>query len=249
MAQEKTFNKIKVIVAKDYKEMSRLAADLILSRIRSKKKINLLLPAGDTPKGVYSILSKQPEDLLKKVVFFNFDEYCQNDGRKRISEDNPLSYRYFMKRHLFNNIRKVKDYFANEENIKQEGAYDRKIKTLGGIDLCLDTLGRDGHTFGFNFPGTSFDSVSRRVKMNKEIKRINEKKTGYKTPDYALTTGIKTGMQSKEILFLASGKEKADIIRKVIYAKKPTTKIPATVLRLHPNCCWIIDEDAASKLQ
>jgi len=247
MAEERVYNKIKIIVAKNYKEMSCLAANIVLKKIKSKSSINLLLPTGKTPEGLYSILKKQPKRLFKKVRFFNLDEYCRNK-KELVPKNDPVSFRRFMKKHLFSNIGLVESHFPGIENIKNPGFYDKEIKRYGGIDLCVNALGIDGHTFGFNFPGSSFDSVTRLVKINEATRRINKKKTGYSTPKYAVTTGLKTGMSSKEVLFLVSGKEKSDILYKVIYSSKPTTKIPATVLRLHKKCTWIIDKNAASKL-
>lgn len=247
MAQEKNYNGIKITVAKDYNEMSLLAAKNIIEKIKLKPNINLLIPAGSTPKGTYTILKKQPMDLFRKVKFFSMDEYCQ-DNKKLINEHNSVSFRRFMEEHLFNAMGPVKNYFPDEENIKKEGMYDKKIHRYGGIDLCLNTLGIDGHTFGFNFPGVSFDSKTRLVKINEKTRKINKEKTGHETPRYAITTGIKTGMESKEILFLVSGKQKADILNKVIYSK-PTPKIPATILKFHPKCKWIIDRETSSKLK
>ncbi len=241
------YNKTSLFVAKDYKELSWFAADLIINRIRQKPEINMLLPAGFTPHGTYSILRKVHASFFKKTKFFNMDEYCNRNG-KHISSKNPVSFRYYMKENLFGSIKPTKSFFPGAENAKHEGSYDQQIKKLSGIDLCLNALGRDGHTFGFNFPGVSFDSRTRIVKINEGTRRVNKAKTGIETPEYALTTGIRTGMESKEIIFLVSGREKADILRRIIYAAKPTTKIPATVLKMHPRCVWVADEDAASGL-
>ena len=252
MSKEKIYNKTKITVVKDYKEMSQLAARLILQKIYSKSiiklNINLLVPTGSTPEGVYKIISKQPKKLFKHVRFFNMDEYCQKDGKRLVNKNNPVSYKKYMKEHLFRNISSVQSHFPGVENIKKPGSYDKQIQKYGGIDFCVNALGIDGHTFGFNFPGSSFGSVTRLVKINEITRKINKKKSGYKTPEYAVTTGLKTGMKSKEVLFLVSGREKADILHKIVYSSKPTTKIPATILKLHPRCRWIVDEDAASKL-
>src|SRR3989344_7808774 len=92
---------------------------------------------------------------------------------------------------------------------------------------------------GFNFPGVSFDSVSRLVRLNGNIKKVNKKLTGFEIPEYGVTIGIKTEMESKEIVFIVSGKRKAEIFKKVIMSKKVTPKLPASVLKIHPNCHFI----------
>ena len=245
MVQEKIYNKIKITIVKDYEEMSQLAARILLKKISSNSNINLLVPTGATPKKLYEVIRKKPRKIFRKVKFFNMDEYCKN---KLVSMNNPVSFRGYMKNNLFKYICPVKNYFPSIKNAKRQGRYDKKIKRLGGIDFCINALGIDGQTFGFNFPGASFNSITRLVKINKLTRKVNKEKTGYETPKYAVTTGLKTGMESKEVLFLVSGKQKADILSKVVYSKKPTTKLPATILKLHPNCRWIVDKEAASKL-
>jgi glucosamine-6-phosphate deaminase len=247
MAKKRIYNGVNITVAKNYEELSQLAADILIKKIKSGKKINLLIPTGQTPVRLYEILSGQPKGIFKKSIFFNFDEYC-NDKRQLIPKSNPVSFRKFMDKHLFGKIGPVKSYFPGTKNIPKPGSYDKQIEKFGGIDLCINALGVDGHTFGFNFPGSDFDSVTRLVEINQLTRKINQLKSGYKTPRYAITTGIKTGMASKQVLFLVSGKSKAPILKKIIKAKIPDRKIPATILKLHQNCIWVIDKEAASEL-
>lgn len=250
MVQEKTYNGIDVTIASDYEELGRLAANIILERIYSHPKMTLLVPTGTTPLGVYRVLRHQNPKIFKKATFLNMDEYCilVDDKMMLIPETHPNSYKRYMNENLFNRITPEASYFPGIENVKELGHYDNFIKNLGGIDLCLDSIGQDGHTFGFNHPGTSFDSRTRLIRINKETREINRRLTGLETPEYAITTGLKTGVESREIIFLVSGERKADILYKVIYAVEPTPDIPATILRQHSNCIWIVDKKAASKL-
>src|SRR3989344_7608366 len=211
MPKKRIFNKVKVIVVRDYHELSQLAAKIVLKKISGKNRFNLLVPTGTTPIGLYEILSQRKKSAFKNCTFFNMDEYCVKKGRKieSISPTNHNSYHYYMHENLFNRIGQVKHFFPTYENAKEPGTYDKLIKKSGGIDLCINAFGEDGHNFGFNFPGTKFDSITRLVKINDNTSRVNSKLTKMKTPEYGITTGLKTGMEAKEVILLASGKRKA----------------------------------------
>jgi glucosamine-6-phosphate deaminase len=250
MAQEVTYHGVKVTITKDYLELSSLAAQIILKRIEATPKFNLLLPTGTTPLGVYRILRDTDLSFFKHVTFFNMDEYCLrfDDQIKMIPETHPASYKLYMKQNLFDAIRPSASYFPGSENITEPGYYDEIIKGAGGIDLCLNAVGEDGHTFGFNFPGAPSDTKTRLVRIPGRTRNTNKRLTGFETPDYAVTIGLATGMAAKEILFLVSGERKAEILRKVIYAPDIRQDIPATLLKSHPFCHWIVDEKAACRL-
>ena len=250
MAQEVTYHGVKVTITKDYLELSSFAVQIILKRIEATPKFNLLLPTGTTPLGVYRLLRETDLSFFKHVTFFNMDEYCIRFGDqiKMISERHPASYRLYMKQNLFDVIRPSASYFPGIENISQSGHYDEFIKGMGGIDLCLNAVGEDGHTFGFNFPGTPRDAKTRLVQITGQTRSTNKRLTGFETPDYAITIGLTTGIAAKEILFLVSGERKAEMLRKVIYAPEIRQDFPATLLRDHPLCHWIVDEKAAHRL-
>jgi glucosamine-6-phosphate deaminase len=129
-----------------------------------------------------------------------------------------------MKEKLFDALGEVRSFFPDETSAEHEGSYDEQIAAEGGIDLCLNAIGEDGHTFGFNSPGSAFDSRTRLVSVSEG-----------------------TGMSAKQVLVLVSGKRKAEILRRIM--KGPISPdVPATILRQHPNCQWIVDEAAASRL-
>ena len=100
MAEVKIINGIKVTVATDYAEMSRIATSIILERVRKNPNLNILVPAGTTPGGGYEILSNDEPKLFRKVTFFNMDEYCEKkDGEyKVVSEKDSKGYRYYMRK-------------------------------------------------------------------------------------------------------------------------------------------------------
>lgn len=244
MAEERIINGKRLIVAKDYKGMSLIGARLILERIKKNPKINLLLPTGTTPEGVYKILRLKNPKFFSQVTFFNKDEYCEKDGGKfkLVSEKNSKGFKYYMRKNFFESVAPRAAYFPSIENYKKSGSYDDLIKKLGGIDLAIGAMGEDGH-FGFNFPGASFDSVTRLVRLNGNIRIVNAKLTGQEIPRYGITAGVKTEFESREIIFLVSGKRKAKILAKILKTKKPTAKIPATIFLKHPNCLWIVDKE------
>ena len=245
----RTLNGIQIHIVKDYAELSRSAATLIMQRVQSNPKLSVLVPTGTTPEGVYTLLAQQGQKL-KEAMFYNMDEYCvkSSDGVYTfLPSDDKRSYHYYMQHHLLETLPAVKSYFPGLENIDQPGNYDQIIEKQGGLDFCLNAIGEDGHTFGFNLPGSSFSSVTRLVAINEDTQEVNEKLTGFATPQYAVTVGLKTGMSAEEVVVLVSGKRKAGILRKILYAEM-TEKLPATLLKTHARCSWIVDEDAARLL-
>ena len=144
---------MKLIVAKNYEEMSKLAAEFMAEDIKRKPEIILGLATGGTPVGMYKELIRMwtiGELDFSKVTSINLDEYIGLSG------DHNQSYRYFMNRNLFNhiNIDKTNTFVPNgqAENVEEECiSYDARIRELGGIDLQLLGLGSNGH-IGFNEP-------------------------------------------------------------------------------------------------
>ncbi|HLD42407.1 MAG TPA: glucosamine-6-phosphate deaminase [Candidatus Nanoarchaeia archaeon] len=242
--QARMINGARIVIAKDYNEMSRLAAARILKAVKRNPALSILVPTGTTPEGVYAILRKH-RNLFSQATFWNMDEYCK--GKRLISRKHPASYRNYMHDRLFRQV-KAKSYFPAVRNIRHPGTYDALIRKQGGIDLCLDAIGEDCHTFGFNFPGSSFRSRTRLVRINKGTKEVNQQLTGIETPAFAVTTGLGTGMLAREVIVIVSGKRKAGILRKVLFSPV-SEKIPATILREHSNCTWIADKEAARLLR
>lgn len=251
MGHQKIYNGIKVTVAADYEEMSMLAAGILLDKACAQPGMTLLVPTGTTPLGTYKIIRERNPDAFKSVTFFNMDEYCVDADQETtlIPDTHPAGYRYYMKKNLFDRLTPKASYFPGMENMKNPGHYDDFIRRTGGIDFCLNAMGEDGHTFGFNMPGTPFHSRTRLVDLGDRVRDVNRRLTGLATPTHAVTIGLLTGMESKEILFLVSGKRKADILYRTVRAPRPETDIPATILKNHANCQWIIDRDAESKLR
>ena len=216
MAEDIRYNGTGLIVAKDYGELSEIAAEMVIGRVKAKPDLNLLVPTGKTPLGLYKILSEENDGLFSKATFFNFDEYAKRKDGPLIDSADPVSFRRAMKESFFGKVNVKSHFFPSENNFVRNGLYDQLIYSFGGIDLCIDAMGEDGHTFGFNFPGTLSDSRTRVVRIPQRVREINRVKSGYETPLYALTTGIETGLNSEEIIVLVSGYDKADILKRTL---------------------------------
>ena len=242
---------MRVIIVKDYKEMSKSTAKVLANRIGRKCDLVLGLATGSTPVGMYSELIRMHKEEgldFSKVRSFNLDEYCG------LSPDHPQSYHYFMHDKLFNhiNIRPENIYIprgaVKNANISCEW-YEKKIKEEGGIDLQILGIGRDGH-IGFNEPGSSLGSRTRIKTLTKETVEDNaryfEKKED--VPRYAITMGMGTISEARECLLLASGANKAEALQKCVEGPV-SAEITASLLQLHPRAIIIVDEEAAQNLR
>lgn len=241
---------MKVIICKNYDEMSQMAAEIVAKQINSNPHTVLGLATGSTPVGMYKTLVKMYKEGkvdFSNVVTFNLDEYVGLD------KDHPCSYHRFMDENLFNhiNIKRENVHLPNgvapslEEECK---AYEKMIAKAGGITLQVLGIGHNGH-IGFNEPGTPFHSLTHVVELAQRTIEANSRffNSPDEVPRKAISMGIKTIMQAQKILLLASGKDKAETVSKALHGPV-TTDLPASVLQLHPNVTVILDEDAASAL-
>lgn len=234
--------------AKDYNYMSRKAANIISAQIIIKPNSVLGLATGSTPEGTYKQLVEwyKKGDLdFSQVKAVNLDEY------KGLSKDNDQSYAYFMRKHLFDhvNIDINNTFIPNglEEDSKKEcSRYNQVIKSLGGVDLQLLGIGGNGH-IGFNEPGEAFEKETHCVKLTDDTIKANSRffSSLDLVPKFAYSMGIKSIMQAKSILLVASGKSKADALYKTIYGEI-IPSVPASILQLHNNVTIVADDDALS---
>lgn len=241
---------MRIVIAKDYVELSKKAANLLASQITLKPNSVLGLATGSTPMGAYSELIRIYEEgdiSFGEVVTFNLDEYYGLD------KENAQSYYYFMMENLFKhvNINKNNIYIPDgrAKDIDNECIeYEFKIKQAGGIDLQLLGIGRNGH-IGFNEPDVKFEAQTHLVTLDEDTIEANSRffTAMEDVPRRAISMGIKTIMHSKKIVLLASGEEKAETINNMINGKI-TPELPASVLQLHPDVVVLLDEKAASRL-
>lgn len=236
--------------AKDYKDMSRKAANIISAQVIMKPDCVLGLATGSTPIGTYQQLIDwyNKGDLdFSEVTTVNLDEY------KGLSRDNDQSYYYFMHHNFFDhiNLPETSSYLPNGMEPDSEKAckeYNDIIKKVGGIDLQLLGLGHNGH-IGFNEPGDAFEQETHCVDLTASTieanKRFFEKEED--VPRQAYTMGIKTIMQARKVLLVVSGESKAQILRDSFYGPV-TPAVPASILQLHNDVSVVADEAALSKM-
>ena len=149
------------------------------------------------------------------------------------------------------NIDKNRTYVPNglEENSDKACAdYNEIIRSVGGIDIQLLGIGGNGH-IGFNEPGEAFEKETHCVELTESTIKANARffESMDDVPKQAYTMGIKTIMQAKKILIVASGEDKAEIVQKAFFGPI-TPQVPASVLQLHNDVTLVADEAALSKL-
>lgn len=239
-----------VIVAENYKEMSKVAADLIKQLLSEKDDAVLGLATGSTPIGTYEELirlNKEEQISFENVTTINLDEYIGLDG------SHVQSYRYFMNDKLFNhiNINKENTYVPNglAENITEEAKeYDDRIERLGGIDLQILGIGNNGH-IAFNEPDSYLITGTHLTKLTEDTIKANARffDSLDEVPKEAVTMGVGQIMKARKIILLANGKNKVDAIRGILSGKISTNN-PATLLQLHSNVTLIIDREIKEEL-
>jgi len=241
---------MKVIVARDYNELCSFAGRFVIRWLQTHEKVVLGLATGKTMIGLYKVLVEQykrGEVSFRNCVTFNLDEFVG------LEVTHELSYHYYMKVHFFDHVDISEDarFLPNglaKDVLAECDRYEKLIKEKGGIDLTLLGIGKNGH-IAFNEPTSSLASRTRVKRLEAETIEALEKSFGgkEKVPKYVITMGIGTIMESKHILMLASGKEKACAVRDMIEGPIGAY-CPATVLQLHPHAFVVIDEDAGSLL-
>lgn len=242
---------MKIYKAKDYKDMSRKAANIISAQVIMKPNCVLGLATGSTPIGTYNQLVEwyNKGDLdFSEVTTVNLDEY------KGLPRTNDQSYYYFMHQHLFDrvNIDPERTNVPNgmEPDAEKEcGRYEELIRSLGGVDLQLLGLGHNGH-IGFNEPGEAFEKETHCVDLTESTIEANKRffASADDVPKQAYTMGIKTIMQAKKILIVVNGESKADIVERAFFGPV-TPEVPASILQLHNDVTLVGDEAALAKIE
>ena len=209
-----------------YQKLSQLAALEVRKKIQGGNPVNLGLPTGGTPIGMYKELVKDDQLSWFNVSTFNLDEYMGIDS------NHPESYVNFMKRNLHDHIDidSNKIYFPIYTRL-----YDEFIERNGGLDLTILGIGTNGH-LAFNEPCSPFNSKTRTVNLSQQTIEDNARffDSIDEVPTQAVTMGLNTIMKSREILLIAQGKKKLDIILKAMFGEI-TPKIPASILQNHEN--------------
>lgn len=240
---------MKIIITKDYKEMSEQAFKIFLYVVKSNPKAVLGLATGTTPIGLYRLMiedCKMNGTSYKEIKTVNLDEYVGLDI------NSSQSYIYFMRKNLFDGL-DIDLKNTNIENGKAEDAEEecrRYNKLLEDMpqDIQLLGLGSNGH-IAFNEPNTPFGIGTHVVKLTestiKDNSRLFDKIED--VPKSAFTMGPHNIMQAKKVLILASGANKAQAVNSMVKGDV-CENCPASILQLHPDCTLIADEKAAALL-
>ncbi len=237
---------MKVCVYETARDVARAAAMVFASEIMKRDGAVIGLATGSTPVPCYDELIKLCKDGLidfSKVVSFNLDEYIG------LAPDHPCSYRRFMNERLFDhiNIEKANTHVPNGVNPDPDG-YDRMIAAAGGIDLQLLGIGSNGH-IGFNEPGDQFVYPTNIVPLTENTIRDNARffSSVDEVPRSAISMGIGTILSARRIILVATGKNKAQTVKAAIEGPI-VPRMPASILRVHPNCQILLDREAAAEL-
>ena len=240
---------MKVIIVKDYQEMSKCAFDVMIKVIKENEKAVLGLATGTTPIGLYKEMIKDHKEngtSYKGIRTVNLDEYAGLDITSN------QSYIYFMRDNLFNHIdiNLANTFIENgkAENAQEECERYNKLLENMRQDIQLLGLGSNGH-IAFNEPYTPFDSVTHVVNLTEQTIKDNSRLFDKieDVPTKAFTMGIKNIMNAKKVLILASGENKADAVYKTVKGTV-TEEVPASILQTHPDCTLIVDQKAGKLL-
>ncbi len=248
---------MRLIIKRDYdscaKWTSKYIADSINNFSPTKSKPYVLgLPTGSTPIGVYKELVdmfNRGEVSFENVITFNMDEYVG------LSPDNEHSYHYFMWENFFQHIDikegniNILNGLADDLDLECKN-YEDKIKKYGGIKLFFGGVGTDGH-IAFNEPYSSLTSRTRVNILNIATIRDNSRFFNHNlnlTPKIALTVGVGTIMDAKEVVIMATGLSKAAAVQQAV--EGPVSQsYTISALQMHSNATIVCDEDATNELK
>ena len=247
---------MQLLTFSDVNGVADYVAQHIINQIKSfvptieKPFLVLGLPTGSTPIPVYERLVtayQRNEISFKNIVTFNMDEYVG------LTDTHCQSYHYFMYQHLFRliDIPREQIYILNgvADDLECEcQQYEEKIKSFGGIDIQLGGIGENGH-LAFNEPDTSFEIRTHKQRLTDDTIQVNARFFDKieDVPTYALTIGLKTIFEAKQVIVMATGLKKSDAVVKSIQGKV-ITDCPASMMQNHPDVLFVCDEDAASKV-
>ncbi|ALJ23042.1 glucosamine-6-phosphate deaminase [Lactobacillus gallinarum] len=233
---------MKVIVTENKIQGGAKAFEIFENEIKNGAKV-LGLATGSTPETLYQNFINS--DLnCSNLISINLDEYLG------LTPDNPQSYHYFMRKHLFDKKPFKKSYIPDGMT-KDVAAtckeYDQIIKD-NPIDVQLLGIGRNGH-LAFNEPGTPFDIDTHEVKLTENTIKANSRffENEDEVPKSAICMGTANIMDAKKVVLMAFGENKAQAIKEMIEGPV-TEQLPASILQKHPDVTVIVDKAAAQEL-
>lgn len=230
---------------------SNIAARLIAKLVREKPDCVLGLATGSTPLKTYrELVRMHKEDGLdfSRVTTFNLDEYVG------LPPEHPQSYHYFMREHFFQHVNVAPERIQIPNGMASDvpaqcAQYEADIHAAGGIDLQIVGIGSDGH-IGFNEPSSSLASRTRIKTLTERTRSDNARffSSAVEVPLHCITMGVGTIMETRQVLMLAFGPNKAQAIAEAV--EGPISAMnPATILQMHPVAKALLDEPAAARLK
>ena len=246
---------MRLVIHPNYEKASLWAANYIAGRINSYRKDKpfvLGLPTGSSPLGIYKEfikMNKEGKLSFKNVRTFNMDEYLG------LPPDHPQSYRFFMMDNLFNHIDIDRQHVHILDGKTQDPQnecklYEEAIAKEGGIELFLGGMGCDGH-IAFNEPGSSLASRTRVKTLTEDTKVVNARffdNDPTKVPVTALTVGVGTVMDAREVVIIVNGRSKARALRACV-EEGVNHMWTLSCLQMHPKAVIVCDEDATEELK
>ena len=248
---------MRLIIQPNADQLAEWAANYVVSKIKkanptSEKPFKLGLPTGSSPMAMYKKLIKMNKDgavSFENVITFNMDEYIGLDS------DHPQSYHTFMWNTLFNHIDIKKENVNIPNGVAEDldaecEAYEEKIKAAGGIDLFIGGVGSDGH-IAFNEPGSSLSSRTRVKTLTTDTIVVNSRFFDHdvdQVPKTAITVGVGTILESKEIMILVNGHHKASALYHAVEGSI-NQMWTVSALQLHRKGIIVCDYDACSELR
>ena len=237
--------------------LSAALATNVLERIVAQPALILGLPTGRTPLGLYRELRERSGGRSREakagidwsnVRTFNLDEFA---GLDPASEH---SYRAYMQAELFDHVSIHPDHIgflngAAADLTEECRRYERAIAAVGGIDLQILGIGANGH-IGFNEPADGLCSTTHIAHLTQETREGNASRFGgdwTRVPEKALSMGMATILNAREVVLIATGSEKADVVHGMIEGLI-STRLPASILQVHPRVTVMLDAAAAAKL-
>ena len=238
------------LIFPDTQSVAEYVSTALINKIASKPDAVLGLATGGTMEPIYERFvdqARQQKVDVSRLASFNLDEYVGLDP------EHPKSYAAYMHEHLFRHL----DFDHSRHHIPDGQAqhldehcrdFSTKVQQYGGIELQLLGVGGNGH-IGFNEPGTSFDSRCHVVELSERTRIDNSRffAANAIVPASAITMGMQDIMEAHEILLVATGESKADIMAQY-HENDVTDAIPFTLLKRHPQAKIVLDEAAARSL-
>ncbi|KIC94974.1 glucosamine-6-phosphate deaminase [Flavihumibacter solisilvae] len=238
---------MKVFVADNYEEMSRMALQDVLQLMQLRTEPLICVASGDSPAGLYSQLVDEVRNKRIDVSHWNFvglDEWVGLNG------SDEGSCRYHLDNQLFNPLHvaeaKLRFFDGRAADMEKEiEEVESFIEKNNDIDVAIVGLGLNGH-IGMNEPGTDATSRSHIAKLDPTTIQVAQKYfTGEQELTFGVTLGLETIFDAKHILLLVSGAKKAAIVKLMLEAEI-STQIPATLFRTHPGLRIYLDKEAAT---